>query len=1269
MKIILILVFVVSSIYANFELVDNEFRGRPFIKNYSYMDYKGHNQVWGVSEDKRGVLYFVNSNIGVLEYDGVEWRHIQLSNKSSGRAIDIDINGIIYVGGVGDFGYLKVEDGVSKFVSLVEFIPEKYKKFEYVWECVAVEDGVYFGTDNKIYRWHNGKIDVIESENGFHITRKVNNKAYTRVFDKGIMRLDENNLTLIPNGDKFSDIALNGLLHYDDKNILVLSKDKGLFLYDGEDFKEFKSEADEFLLKNQIYDGKILDENSFVIATKNGAVVIDKDGKIKYFLNKDIGLRDNFITNLFIDSKKNLWLTLENGISKVEIPSPISLYGSFSGLQSSVNSIISYRDSLYIATMNGVYKQENNSSKESEIFKKVDGINENAWKMLKFHNLLLVATNKGIYEIDDAKAQLLNVIDDSVLDMVKSSLDENLIYLSTSSGVDIIEYKDENLTNINSIKGVDLQPWNLAINKNYLFGSSETGVVFRIELNTTKITKFNQNDGLEGANFYVSLINNNLLVSTTKGVFYFNKEINRFKKSKTFEKFKNVEKLIEDFDGNVWIRHSNPQKITFAKKIADDEKYVFIDLPFDRFGGYKFEDIFRELNIVWFGGADGLIRFDFGINNEINNTFKALIREVYFDNNKVLIDKKNQFSYSKNDIKFKYSAPYFIKEDFIKYQVFLKGYDENYSDWVDNSFVDYTNLKEGEYTFYVRAKNIYEAISKEDEYSFIILPPWYRTWFAYFIYGVLGLIFIYLIVLYQVRKAQQKAQEELKKEQEYSKLLEDKVAERTRELNENYIKLDEKSKKVNNLLNNAGQGFLSFGTNLKIDGEYSQECLKIFDRDIKNKKLSSLVFADNQSKKEFFDKTIKELLQESDNFKTNLILQLLPREFKVNNKFIFSNYKIIDNQKMMMILTDVTDKKELEEKMQQEQLRLKMVVRAITDRGELSDLIFDYKEFCNQKLQTILNSKLSLKEITSDVYREIHTFKGLFAQMDMFFMVKELHNLESIIAKFKDNLKSETIEDFKNIFENLNICLWLEKDLEILKEVLGEEFFEHSEIISIDAEQIMKIEELAKTLLSQEQQDWLIPYIKEFRYKLFSDYLKMYIKLVEKISESLEKPTYPLEIKGDKILVEPKFYNPFIKSLVHVFRNAIDHGIETIDERIELGKDEIAKIECKVLREMNKIHLIISDDGRGIDVEKLKTKAIEKGLFSKEELDEVEVDEILNFIFEDDFSTKDEISEISGRGVGLSATKYELEKIGGFVKVESKINMGTIFHFYLPIKS
>lgn len=132
----------------------------------------------------------------------------------------------------------------------------------------------------------------------------------------------------------------------------------------------------------------------------------------------------------------------------------------------------------------------------------------------------------------------------------------------------------------------------------------------------------------------------------------------------------------------------------------------------------------------------------------------------------------------------------------------------------------------------------------------------------------------------------------------------------------------------------------------------------------------------------------------------------------------------------------------------------------------------------------------------------------------------------------------------------------------------------------------------------------------------------------------------------------------FCKTLIHLFRNAVDHGIETPDERLDAGKEEQGRLACQIDGQNGWIMISISDDGRGIDAEKLLAKANHLGIICQ--------DDPSRLIFEDGFSTKEQVSALSGRGVGLSAVKAECKKLGGYIDIETTIGQGTVFHFFLP---
>lgn len=134
--------------------------------------------------------------------------------------------------------------------------------------------------------------------------------------------------------------------------------------------------------------------------------------------------------------------------------------------------------------------------------------------------------------------------------------------------------------------------------------------------------------------------------------------------------------------------------------------------------------------------------------------------------------------------------------------------------------------------------------------------------------------------------------------------------------------------------------------------------------------------------------------------------------------------------------------------------------------------------------------------------------------------------------------------------------------------------------------------------------------------------------------------------------------------LLHLIKNAIDHAIEISSERIEKGKKETGKIEIRFLRENDDLKITVSDDGKGIDAEKIKLKAIEKNLISENK--DLEEQEILNLIFLSGISTAESLTEISGRGVGLDAVRQAIENAGGTIKIERRKENGTTFEIILP---
>ena len=140
-----------------------------------------------------------------------------------------------------------------------------------------------------------------------------------------------------------------------------------------------------------------------------------------------------------------------------------------------------------------------------------------------------------------------------------------------------------------------------------------------------------------------------------------------------------------------------------------------------------------------------------------------------------------------------------------------------------------------------------------------------------------------------------------------------------------------------------------------------------------------------------------------------------------------------------------------------------------------------------------------------------------------------------------------------------------------------------------------------------------------------------------------------------------------IEPILHILRNAIDHGIEESEVRSSLGKNETGTILLSAYYQGSEAIIEITDDGQGIDTDKILAKAFDNGYLTKDYKNELPKDEILNLIFEPGFSTSEKLSTISGRGVGMDAVRNAINQVQGAVSVETTPNVGSKFKIKLPL--
>ncbi|MDD5384869.1 MAG: chemotaxis protein CheA [Gallionella sp.] len=177
---------------------------------------------------------------------------------------------------------------------------------------------------------------------------------------------------------------------------------------------------------------------------------------------------------------------------------------------------------------------------------------------------------------------------------------------------------------------------------------------------------------------------------------------------------------------------------------------------------------------------------------------------------------------------------------------------------------------------------------------------------------------------------------------------------------------------------------------------------------------------------------------------------------------------------------------------------------------------------------------------------------------------------------------------------------------------------------------------------------------------------KKYPRLARDLARSLGKDV-ELVLSGEETEMDKTMIEDLNDPLVHLVRNAVDHGVETIEGRIAAGKPEKSMVELSARQEGDHILITIADDGRGMRPEVIRNKAIEKGLITNEVANTLDESQCLELIFLPGFSTKDEISSVSGRGVGMDVVKTNIQKLNGVVNIQSEPGKGTVLTISLPL--
>ena len=765
--------------------------------DYQIEDFGTSPQNFGIAQDNRGILYVCNTS-GILEYDGVSWSLVAGTEGLSLLKASKGGDGIIYTCGINEFGFLRKGSGTEiQYESLTHLLPDTISDFGRVFMLQSFGDSMAFLSSQYLFVYHDGSIDLQYAEEGYRRVLKHNDRMFVQLRTGALFEVTREGLAPAHNND-MPDRRIVRMMFGQENSPLLACNRGGLLRLDDDKILAHESDISSLF----VWNGCSLDSSTNVLATNaNGAYVVDDMGRTQEVFYTNYDLEGTAVIFPFYDANGQMWLATSNGVRYIEYPNKLSYFNDVHNLQGLPLCVNESRRGLMVGTTTGLYVFDGTTgSLKREVIDAAIDAEEWVTDITDFAGEKWILTTHGLFIMKDEAFERITNIGGRDIDTLTDA--RNALVYGGNNGLVKIEKGDNGwgLTSHIDTIGHDIM--------DVTYESSTRAWVSmfnisQIEFSGSQVTVTTL-DSTHGFSPDMSPIwsfahDNKVYFGTTLGLYSWDSELERIVPDSTFgARFLEgaISNVTVTKDDDLWLRHDDK----IGKLSFDLKEFEFQDLE-----RLEYSDVWgihpTNSGHIWILTTEAVYRYDPSIDNSNQEGFSTIIRGVTSGEDSVLFSgfyadisgapslvqpdsMRPVLDYRNNQMSVRYAATYYTAPDQTRYSTMLAGQDDNWSQWTSQPFRDLMNLREGDYTFKVKARNVYGVESSTASYSFTVLPPWYRTFWAYLGYTIAAILATWgVAVLYSRRLRQQNVR------------LEGIVADRTREIAE------EKEKSDNLLLN------------------------------------------------------------------------------------------------------------------------------------------------------------------------------------------------------------------------------------------------------------------------------------------------------------------------------------------------------------------------------------------------------------------------------------------------------------------------------------
>lgn len=790
-------ILICLAVFGLLQLYAQPNRGTYYHHNYSPKDYKIEDfsaspQNWGIAQDGRGVLYICNTS-GILEFDGRTWRAVPGTEYFEMFKAICGSDGRIYTGGIDEFGYLGAgpNDGVQ-YISLTPLLPDTIEEVGRIFAVNAFGDSIVFMSAWQLYIYHEDSITVIPGTEPYRRLLEYNGRLILQIGYTGLYELNGGKLIPLLRDELPDRLIFRYMFGPEERPLLMSSRD-GIFEVKDRELHHRASILDNLSIWNG---DRLNSEVNVAGSAESGAVIIDDACQTREIFQADYDMIGDVVIYPFFDRNDQLWLATSNGLRYIEYPGKLKYYDEESGLEGIPLCIDESAQGLMIGTTIGLFRQDETTGRfgriaidpqhEGEEYV-TDFLNFQGDKLMLTGHGLFIQTGRHFTRINNTGGFDMAVLNASTARLVYGG-DQGLTFVSKFDGAwrtDTTVYAMEH----------DIQT--VAVPENQTVWASMFAIS-KIDISelVTTVTTLDSTHGFlpEMAPVWSFQHNSKAYFCTSMGLYSWNERESRLESDGLLgDMFREgaLSQPIVMGDSAVWLyRDGIIGRVDLDTKVFHHRDLRRLDYS-DVWSIQPMDD-----GHVWILTTEAVFHYDPSVQGAFQEGFHTLIRRVTTGEDSVMFNgyfstatgtplvfqpdsMQPTLDYTYNQLSISYAATYFSNPERLMYSTFLEGQDEKWSQWSTQPFKEFMNLREGEYTFRVKARNVYGVESPETTYAFSVLSPLYRTYWAYALYVALAGLFIWgIIALYTRRLRQQKVR------------LEGIVEDRTREIAEEKKKSD-----------------------------------------------------------------------------------------------------------------------------------------------------------------------------------------------------------------------------------------------------------------------------------------------------------------------------------------------------------------------------------------------------------------------------------------------------------------------------------------------